>query len=200
MLPGNATRLPSLGLAESLRQSRTGQLALTVAASVFVALCAHVSMPLPFTPVPTTLANFAVVLVGLCLGPQMAFAALTLYLAEGAAGLPVFSPTGPGGIAQLLGPTAGYLFAYPFAAAIAGAAVRLLIKRSGISRMPAAILAGAAASLPIYLVGAGWLGYLLHLDVAPALHLAVTPFLPAEALKLTTAGGIFAMLGRNRRA
>lgn len=200
MLPSNATRLPSLGLAENLRHSRTGQVALTVAASVFVAVCAHVSMPLPFTPVPTTLANFAVVLVGLCLGPQMAFAALTLYLAEGAAGLPVFSPIGPGGIAQLLGPTAGYLFSYPFAAAIAGAAVRLLTRRSGLSRLPAAILAGAVASLPIYVAGAGWLGHLLHLGVTPTLHLAVTPFLPAEALKLTTAGGIFAMLGRNRRA
>ena len=200
MLTSNATRLPTLGVAGNLRQTKTGQVALTVAASVFVAVCAHVSMPLPFTPVPTTLANFAVVLVGLCLGPRMAFAALTLYLAEGAAGLPVFSPTGPGGIAQLLGPTAGYLFSYPLAGAAAGACVRILRNAGGIGRFPAAIIAAVVASLPIFLCGAGWLGHVLHLGIAPTLHLAVTPFLPGEIAKTLLAAGIFTSLSRVRRA
>src|ERR1700751_5454789 len=98
----------------------TRQIALPVAASLFVALCARVTVPLPFTPVPLTLQNFGVLLVGLMLGSRRGFAALALYLAEGAAGLPVFSPTGPGGIAQLLGPTGGFLLAYPIVAALAG--------------------------------------------------------------------------------
>ena len=92
--------------------------AMVVAASWFVALCAHVTLPLPFTPVPLTLGNFAVLLVGLMLGSRRGFAALALYLAEGATGIPVFSPTGPGGVAQLVGPTGGYLIAYPLVAGL----------------------------------------------------------------------------------
>src|SRR5258706_14531500 len=81
--------------------------ALVASASLFVALCARITVPLPFTPIPLTLQNFAVLLVGLTLGPRRGFAALALYLAEGAAGMPVFNPLGLGGIAQLLGPTGG---------------------------------------------------------------------------------------------
>src|SRR5690348_11668897 len=81
--------------------------AIVLSASLLVALCARVTLPLPFTPVPLTLQNFGVVLVGLMLGSKRSFAALALYLAEGAMGIPVFSlPIG--GIAQLLGPTGGY--------------------------------------------------------------------------------------------
>src|ERR1700683_4213438 len=72
-------------------------IALVVGASLFVALCARVTLPLPFTPVPLTLQNFGVLLVGLTLGPRRAFAALVLYLAEGLMGMPVFNPTAPGG-------------------------------------------------------------------------------------------------------
>src|SRR5438034_10386370 len=95
------------------------QAALVVGASIFVALCARVTLPLPFTPVPLTMQNFGVLLVGLMLGRRRGFAALTLYLAEGLAGMPVFNPTGPGGLAQLLGPTGGYLISYHFVAALA---------------------------------------------------------------------------------
>src|ERR1700691_579242 len=79
-----------------------GQVAMVVGASLFVALCARVTLPLPFTPVPLTLQNFGVLMVGLTLGGRRGFAALVLYLAEGCMGMPVFSPTGPGDIAQLL--------------------------------------------------------------------------------------------------
>src|ERR1700732_2507422 len=96
------------------------QAAIVVSASMFVALCARVTVPLPFTPVPLTLQNFGVLLVGLLLGSKRGFAALALYLAEGAIGMPVFNPTGVGGFAQLLGPTGGFLLAYPFVAWLAG--------------------------------------------------------------------------------
>src|SRR6266550_5369824 len=83
------------------------QAAIVVAASLFVALCARVTVPLPFTPVPLTLQNFGVLAVGLLLGSRRGFAALALYLVEGAFGLPVFSPAILGsGITHLLGPTA----------------------------------------------------------------------------------------------
>ena len=82
-------------------------LAAAVAGSALVAICAHVSVPLFFTPVPLTLQTLAVLFLGLALGPRAAFASLVVYLIEGAAGLPVFSPHGPGGLLQLAGPQAG---------------------------------------------------------------------------------------------
>src|SRR6202521_2424076 len=92
----------------------TRQVAIVGGASLFVALCARVTLPLPFTPVPLTMQNFGVLVVGLALGSRRGFVALILYLSEGLAGMPVFSPTGPGGVAQLLGPTGGFLLAYSF--------------------------------------------------------------------------------------
>src|ERR1700749_1032548 len=96
----------------SLQDSLAGKALLVIGASAFVAVCAHISLPLPFTPVPLTLQNFAVILVGMLLGPVAGFSAMALYLAEGAMGLPVFTPHSIGGIAHLLGPNAGYLFSY----------------------------------------------------------------------------------------
>src|SRR4249920_281419 len=90
------------------------QVAIVVGASFFVALCARVTLPLPFTPVPLTLQNFGVLVVALTLGSRRGFAALALYLVEGASGMPVFNPAGVGGIAQLSGATGGFLLAYPF--------------------------------------------------------------------------------------
>src|SRR5690348_5701532 len=99
------------------------QVALVAGGRLFVALCAHITIPLmPYTPVPLTVQNMAVLMVGLLLGSRRGFAALALYLMEGAIGLPVFSPSALGltGIAQILGPTGGFLMAYPFVAFLAG--------------------------------------------------------------------------------
>src|SRR5450755_779490 len=96
------------------------QAGIVICASAVIAVCARLVLPLPFTPVPLTLANFGVLLIGLALGSKRGFAAAAMYLAWGAMGLPVFSPVGPGGLAQLVGPTAGYLWAYPVVAFIAG--------------------------------------------------------------------------------
>src|SRR4051794_24200498 len=82
--------------------SRLRQIVIVVCASAVIAVCARLVLPLPFTPVPLTLANFGVLLVGLTLGSKRGAAATALYLGWGAMGLPVFSPAGPGGIAQLL--------------------------------------------------------------------------------------------------
>ena len=101
---------PPSGLVHSsafFQKTLTGRIILAVAATGLVAVCAHISLPLPFTPVPLTLQTFAVILVGMTLGPVVGFSAMVLYLAQGAMGLPVFTPHGPGGVAQLMGPTAG---------------------------------------------------------------------------------------------
>lgn len=92
-----------------------------VLGAVLVALAAQVAVPLPGTPVPMTLQPLAVLLVGGLLGPRLGATSMVLYLALGIAGLPVFTPTVPLlGIARLLGPTGGYLLAYPVAAFAVG--------------------------------------------------------------------------------
>jgi biotin transport system substrate-specific component len=183
----------------SLQQSLAGKTLLVIGASAFVAACAHISLPLPFTPVPLTLQNFAVLIVGMALGPVAGFSAMVLYLAEGALGLPVFTPSGgPAGMAHLLGPNGGFLFSYPLAAAIAGWMVRTLQPLT--SRFRSALVAATAATLLIFLLGAGWLSHYAHLSASATLSLAVTPFVPGEIVKITAAAGIFSMLQRWRKS
>jgi len=128
------------------------QLALIIGGTFIVALCARISIPLPGTPVPLSLVNFAVILVGLVLGSRRGFAALALFLAEGAVGLPVFSPVGAPGILRFLGPTAGYLIAYPFVAALAG----YLFER-GKTTFARAIIAAISAEVLLFACGLSWL-------------------------------------------
>jgi biotin transport system substrate-specific component len=176
----------SLGVAHAHEQAR--QLAILVGASLFVALCAHITLPLPFTPVPLTLQNFAVLLVGLRLGSRRGFAALMLYLAEGAAGLPVFNPTGPGGLLQLFGPTGGYLMVYPLVAGLAG-----LIMERGRHTLMRAVLAGIAAELVLFAGGLGWLALLTH-SFVQAFRLGLYGFVFAEVIKIMAAAAIAARL------
>jgi biotin transport system substrate-specific component len=91
-------------------------------AVVLTALAAQFTIPLPFTAVPSTLTPLAVMLTGAALGSRLGFAAQALYLAAGAAGLPVFAPSAllPPGALRLIGPTGGYLLAYPVAAFVTG--------------------------------------------------------------------------------
>src|SRR5438093_7348200 len=95
---------------------------LVASASLVTALGAQLAIPLPWSPVPITGQTFAVVLSGALLGARRGFLAQALYLAEGALGLPVFA-AGAAGPAVFAGPTAGYLMAFPFAAAVTGALV-----------------------------------------------------------------------------
>src|SRR5437762_8887900 len=109
-------------LALGVRRASWGTRVLAVVlGAVLVALAAQVSVPLPGTPVPMTLQPMAVLLVGGLLGAPLGALSMILYLAMGAAGLPVFTPTVPLlGLARLFGPTGGYLLAYPIAAYAAG--------------------------------------------------------------------------------
>ena len=167
------------------------QVVIVASASLFVALCARLSVPLPFTPVPLTLANFGVLLVGLTLGSRRGFAALALYLAEGAIGLPVFSPAGPGGIAQLLGVTGGYLMAYPFAAAVAG-----WIAQRGVPRFLKFAAAAVAAEIVIFAGGITWLTAYTH-GAVQAAQFGLYPFVFAEVIKTMAAAGIARRFIRN---
>lgn len=170
------------------------QVALVVGGSLVVALCARITIPLPGTPVPLTVQNFGVLLVGLLLGSRRGSAALALYLAEGAMGMPVFSPTGPGGIAQLLGPTGGFLLAYPLVAWIAG----LVIER-GRKTFARAALGGFLGEVLLFTGGLTWLAVLTH-SVAQALRWGLYWFLFAEVIKVMMAAGIAARWQRRSQA
>ncbi|HSE49415.1 MAG TPA: biotin transporter BioY [Terriglobales bacterium] len=158
---------------------------LVVAASALVALAARFSLPLPGTPVPLSLVNFAVLLVGLTLGAKRGFAALVLYLAEGAAGLPVFSPAGPGGILQLLGPTGGFLMSYPFVALLAGWAFR-----AGKRDFKGALIGATAGELLLFALGVNWLLLLFRVPLSQAVAWGLYPFFAAEVLKVVAAAGL----------
>jgi biotin transport system substrate-specific component len=160
------------------------QAAIVVGASFFVALCARVTLPLPFTPVPLTLQNFAVLLVGLTLGARRGFAALILYLIEGASGLPVFNPTGPGGVAQLLGPTGGYLMAYPLVAGLAG-----WLLDFGKRTFARAAVAGLVAEIVLFASGIGWLALLTH-SFSQAARFGLYWFVSAEIMKVMFAAAL----------
>ena len=161
------------------------QVALVVGGSFVVALCAHITIPLmPLTPVPLTVQNLGVLLVGLLLGSRRGFAALTLYLMEGAVGLPVFSPLGPGGIAQLLGPTGGFLMVYPFVAFVAG-----YIFERGTKSFARGAIAGLLAELLLFAGGLTWLYVFTH-SLAKAAYFGLYWFIAAEVIKVMFAAAI----------
>jgi biotin transport system substrate-specific component len=139
---------------------------------------------MPLTPVPLTVQNFAVLLVGLLLGSRRGFAALMLYLMEGVAGLPVFNPTGLGGVAQLFGPTGGFLLAYPFVAFAAG-----FIFERGRKSFARATISGILAELLLFAGGLSWL-YLLTHSLAKAAYLGLYWFVAAEVIKVMFAAAI----------
>lgn len=160
------------------------QVAIVVCASAVIAVCARLVLPLPFTPVPLTLANFGVLLVGLTLGSKRGFAAAALYLAWGAMGLPVFSPLGPGGLAQLLGPTAGYLWSYPVMAFAAG-----WIAERGLPSFTRNVAGGIAGELVLLAAGVAWLAILTR-NWQHAAAFGLYPFFAAEVLKVMFAAAV----------
>lgn len=164
---------------------------LVVGFSLFTALCAHVSFLLPFSPVPVTLQTLAVLLTGAALGRRRGGLALLLYLAEGAAGLPVFAPVpgSPGGFLALLGFTGGYLWSFPVAAFVTGWFCERRLDRH--------FLTSALAMLPgmliTYLIGVPWLAITLHLNALTAIKLGMVPFIPGDVLKLIIAAALLPM-------
>jgi biotin transport system substrate-specific component len=170
-----------------------------VASVVFIAAltaaAAQVSIPLPFTAVPFTFQPTIVLLGALALGPRLAVASQLLYLAAGIAGLPVFAASAtlpPGGL-RLLGPTGGYLMAYPVAAWVAGA----LARRGFDRRYASSVLAMLIGLAVIYACGTIWLGYFARLAVPgppmgleAALAAGVYPFVLADLAKVLLAASV----------
>ena len=163
--------------------------------TAMTAAAAQISFPLPFTQVPFTFQPMVVLVGGLVLGSKLGFTSQVLYVMAGVAGLPVFaaSATLPPGLLRLVGPTGGYLMAYPVAAFVVGfLAEREFAKRYATS--VAAMLVGLAI---IYAAGTLWLGYFARLGsgsaavgLSAALATGVYPFVLADLAKLAAAAGI----------
>jgi biotin transport system substrate-specific component len=174
--------------------SRLRSTGIVVAGSLLLAICAQVSVPLWFTPVPLSLQPFGVLLLGLLLSPRIAVAAVVTYLVEGAAGLPVFAPSPIGGVAHLLGPTGGYLIAYPVAAGL----ISFLWRRRG-RGFSMALFSAALGDLLILASGAAWLAVGTHAVKWSGISAGVLTFMPGDALKVAAAAGLAAGWQRTRR-
>ncbi|HLS48098.1 MAG TPA: biotin transporter BioY [Gemmatimonadales bacterium] len=187
---------PPESFAEALAPAaaaRTARRVLIVGlAAAVVALSAQIVVPVPFSPVPMTLQPLAVIAIGALLGPAAGAAALVLYLLAGASGLPVFS-AGRAGAAWLVGPTGGYLLAFPVAAAVVGALTRTpaTADRVPVFRL---VLALAAGMIVIHAGGVAHLA-LLGGDVSTAFRLGFVPFVTGDLLKIGLAGAIVLLLG-----
>jgi biotin transport system substrate-specific component len=155
------------------------------AANILLILCAHIAIPLPFTPVPVTGQTFGVLLVAVLLGSRRGMLACVLYLLEGMAGLPVFQPLGAPGPLRLAGPTAGYLLAYPSAAFVTGWLVERIAAHR-VSRFVTVQLTGALISgeAIIFAGGCAWLALGMRLGWNGAIYAGALPFIPGEIIKI----------------
>ena len=166
------------------------------AGNVLLVLCAWLALPLPWTPVPITGQTFGVMLVAALLGSRRGVIVLALYLLEGAAGLPVFQPFGAPGAARLLGPTAGYLLAYPLTAFVIGWLVERIEPHppavGQTLRLGGALLAGELVTFAggcawLALVPVAILGTHTAMGWSGAIAAGLLPFLPGELIKMVLA-------------
>src|SRR5258708_7336929 len=183
---------PNSTLVDYLVPSRTSRsinllrdVLLVVGFSIFTGLCAQVSFHIPITPVPITLQTLAVLLTGAALGSRRGGLAMLVYLAEGAAGLPVFAG-GSGGVFYLVGFSSGYFWGCSISAFLTGLPFEPPLDRS--------IFTSALAMLPgtliIYALGVSWLAVVLSLNPLKAFTLGMLPFIPGDILKLVIAAAL----------
>jgi biotin transport system substrate-specific component len=163
--------------------------------TVLTIVASHVSIPLPFTPVPFTLQPMIVLLGGAALGSRLGMTSQALYIALGLAGLPVFaaSPILPQGFARLLGPTGGYLMSYPLAAFAAG-----YLAERGFDRryLPSVAAMGAGLAI-IFACGVAWLAFgAPHAGLSTAIRTGLIPFIPADIVKIFAAATVLPMAWR----
>ncbi|MES2907212.1 MAG: biotin transporter BioY [Pseudomonadota bacterium] len=139
-------------------------------------LAASAWIEVPMIPVPMTMQSFAILLIGAFYGSRLAFATVVAYLFEGAIGLPVFSG-GAGGAHHLIGPTAGYLAAFPFAAAFVG----LAVERRWLQNIYASFGAMIVSHAIVFAGGVAWLSYLFGMETA--ITTGLTPFIIGSLVK-----------------
>lgn len=158
----------------------TRSVGLVLAFSLLMALSAQIFFPIG--PVPITGQTFVVLLTGALLGSRLGAMTMIVYVIEGASGLPFFygGGSGPG---HLLGPTGGYLVAFPAAAFITGA----FAEHGWDKRFSTAVVAMAVGSLVILLAGWAWFSVLTHTAPLAAFKVSVAPHLAGDVIKILLA-------------
>jgi biotin transport system substrate-specific component len=165
------------------------QLGAALFVTVLTIAAAQISIPIPFTPVPFTFQPMIVLVGAAALGARLGAMSQILYLTLGVLGLPVFaaSPILPQGVARMLGPTGGYLMAYPLAAFVTG----LLAERGFDRRYLTAVLAMVCGLAVVFAGGVSWLAiYAPSQGWSGALAAGLYPFIAADVVKLLVAAGI----------
>ncbi len=163
---------------------------LVVLGSMVVAICAQVSIPLSFSPVPITGQTFAVLLVGMALGARKGALAIVLYLVQGSLGLPVFAGF-HAGFGSLLGPSGGYLFGFVVAAYIVG----FLAERGWDRSIAKTFTAMIVGNVALYIPGLLQLGFILGWD-KPILTLGLFPFIIGDLIKAALATALLPQVWR----
>jgi biotin transport system substrate-specific component len=149
--------------------------------TLLITLSSYITIPL--YPVPVTAQTLVVLLIGLSFGWRLSFLTLSLYLFQGAVGLPVFAG-GAGGLAALFGPTGGYLFGFVAAGSLLG----LLARRGFGKNFLTTIIAMLAGNAVIYLFGVSWLANFIGIE--NAVKHGVLPFLYGDVLKIFVAAAL----------
>lgn len=164
---------------------------ITLAVLGSMALWISAKISIPFWPVPLTMQTLVVLMIGMAFGSRLGMATVLLYLAEGAAGLPVFSGTPEKGIglAYMLGTTGGYLIGFVLAAGVVGHLAERGWDRNPVSTAVAMLI----GNVIIYIPGLLWLGAIVGWD-NPVLAWGLTPFLAGDTLKLALAAVLMPML------
>jgi len=166
---------PPRYLTDRFQGTLARDLALVLAGAAVITASALITIPLPFTPVPITLATLGVMGVGASLGPVRGASSAGVYLLLGAVGAPIFSD----GQSGVMLPTFGYVVGYVLAAFIAGQLARRRADRRPVTTFALAAL----GTLVLYLCGGAWLAVSLGLDLRQTFLLGVAPFLLGDALK-----------------
>ena len=166
--------------------SRSRGIALAATFAALISVASPISIPLgPITQVPITLQVFVVYLAGALLGARYGTLSMVIYLVLGAVGLPVFAGLSSG-TAVLLGPTGGYLFAFPIASLLGGYVARRRPATRGGDTIRVS-LSALLSLFVIYVIGVGWLSYYLGISLLDGVLFGAVPFIPFDLLKAVVA-------------
>lgn len=165
------------------QKSIVRNVALVLGLTAFTAMCAQVSIPLGFTPVPLTLQTFAVLAGAAALGAERAVIAQVLYVVFAIAGFPVLAG-GASGTDSVVGATGGYILGFVVSSFVVGR----IAERGATKRIETTFFAYLAGTAVVYGLGVSWLSYVTHMSLRDAVVAGMIPFLIGDAIKAVAAG------------
>jgi len=176
---------------ETLTKHQSAAITISAAftGSLLLALLAHLSIPVPFSPVPITGQTFGILFLGAMLGSRIGTLSVIMYISEGLMGLPVFAG-GTMGFLYLLGPTGGYLLGFIPAVYLVG----YLSEQGWINNFTSAFLTMTIGTSVIFIFGISWLA--ITAGLGTALSIGLYPYLPGAAVKIILASGIVYSINR----